>query len=797
MEIRTSSIDFSAPLRGSGPRVASQTVVFPRQVTTAVAGLSGYTIGYSGDDHHVGKIDIRINATINANTVSVEAHLGLRDWSGDWDDNYNGTVEFVLLVDLESATATPPRGDLLTTDMEFNQAVQFFRANSYLDPANVQPDNAIWLVARKNTGVRVYTDWDQTAGLTPINQLTGNLIVQTSSTMLTLNPINSGGFIVPLRDSQINMAIADHTLNFMIPAAWCVGTITVTCELWDTASPAQKSARYTCTILFTVVEPLNLYLVGINYNAVVPNIPAPTQAAISGAMVNLIKTYPVGDVIQTGYTTINFNETVTGNVANGCGSGFSDLLDRLDDLRGSSDDIYLGILPAGIVGTPGNSIGGCAPQGGKTAATFVDQAADVPHEVGHALDRHHAPCASGCSVTPADPDSNYPQYGSFRSDSIGVFGFDPTINFVYPPNAYSDFMAYKFPQWVSAYTYNGLRGSSFHPTGGGTSPGLSAHYKEDIDFDVIFLRLTISRDRKVVMQPSFNFPAKLLNRKRCGDFVVEMQDENRVPLSCSSLHCNCDEGCHCWPKRIRDVVPFPQNSRWLVIWEDDTKIYEEEIPPIPKVKIQSAKTTKDGVLLTWEGEEVDGDKFWYLVHWYDERSGEWRGVSHRQQSNTVLVPRRLFVHSGKLKVRVLVTSGLGTGMDEQVIELDDFKTGRPKSMLMGIDSSLNNSGNALNVLYSSIVDSAGRQLSEEGMNWYGNGELLGRGNKVDLRVLKQGRHNIRLVYRGENYVNAKTWIIERTNEGFQLLHEVCDPLPPPPKPPHQHPHSTPTDPCND
>jgi len=800
MQIRTGSIDFSAPLRGSGPRTASQTVVFPRPVVRAVAGLGGYTVAYSGGDHHVGRMEVRLDATVNADTVTVEARLGLRDWSGDWDDDYDGTIEFVVLADLESATATPPRGDLTVTDMECNQAVQFFRAASYLDPASVQPDNAIWLVARKNTGVRVYTDWDPTAGLPPISQLTGSLTVQTSSTTLLLTPINPGGAIAPLRDAQINLAVADHTLNFMIPAAWCVGTVTVTCELWDQGAPASRSARYTRTLTFTPVDPLNLYLVGINYQAVMPNLPAPTQAAIAATIVSLIQTYPVGDVIQTGYTTLNFSESVTGNVANGCGDGLNDLLDRLDDLRGSSGDIYLGSLPAGILNTPGNSVGGCAPQGGKTAATFVDYAlapiGDVPHEVGHALDRHHAPCATGCTVSPADPDDNYPQYGSFRSDSIGVYGFDPTSNTVYPPSGYSDFMAYFFPQWVSAYTYNGLRGSSFHPAGGGSAPGASPHFREDVDFDILVVGLRITRDRKVTRRPSFNFAGKLLNRKRCGQFTAELQDENREPLGCADLHCNCDAGCKCWPKHIRDVVPFPPGSRWLVIWENDTKVYEEEIPPAPKVKIQSAEETKDGVVLTWAAQPKD-KALWYLVHWYDARGDVWRGVAPRQQTTTLLVPRRLFAEARELRVRVLATPGLGTGVAEDVITLGHPAPPPPRLILLGVDTSRDKPLSIPYVLHAAMLDSAGRQLPDDRMTWYGNDEMIGRGSQVDLRALGVGRHAVRLTTRGDPRPAARTWIVERTPAGFRLHHEDCDPKPKVTGAAHEHPHAAPPDPCRD
>jgi len=175
MDIRTGSIDFSATLRGSGPRVSSQTIVFPRQILSGIAGISGYAVGYSGDDHHVGMIDIQLETIINANTLTVNAKLGLRDWSGDWDDNYNGSIDFTVLADLESATAEPPRGDLSITGMEMNQAVQFFRSGTYLDLSNQQPDNAIWMVARKNTGIRVYSDYDADAGLPPISRLTGDV----------------------------------------------------------------------------------------------------------------------------------------------------------------------------------------------------------------------------------------------------------------------------------------------------------------------------------------------------------------------------------------------------------------------------------------------------------------------------------------------------------------------------------------------------------------------------------------------------------------------------------------------
>ena len=41
MEIRVESLDFTQPLRASVPRVANKTLVFPRNVVSTVAGMTG------------------------------------------------------------------------------------------------------------------------------------------------------------------------------------------------------------------------------------------------------------------------------------------------------------------------------------------------------------------------------------------------------------------------------------------------------------------------------------------------------------------------------------------------------------------------------------------------------------------------------------------------------------------------------------------------------------------------------------------------------------------------------------
>jgi hypothetical protein len=100
LQIRADSISFER-LQGSGPRTQTKDIAFDREVTQATVVLTGTDFGFSpSDDHHLGNINIKADlATIEGNIVRVTATLGVRDWSDNWDDDYEGTVHFAVIAE--------------------------------------------------------------------------------------------------------------------------------------------------------------------------------------------------------------------------------------------------------------------------------------------------------------------------------------------------------------------------------------------------------------------------------------------------------------------------------------------------------------------------------------------------------------------------------------------------------------------------------------------------------------------------------------------------------------------------
>jgi len=99
MQIIKSSISFGAT-KGSGPQTSTQDVSFSGPVTKASAVLTGFVAEFPREDHHFGKLDIFLDTTLlGGKVVRVTARFGLRDWSGNWDDDYDGRVDFAVIAE--------------------------------------------------------------------------------------------------------------------------------------------------------------------------------------------------------------------------------------------------------------------------------------------------------------------------------------------------------------------------------------------------------------------------------------------------------------------------------------------------------------------------------------------------------------------------------------------------------------------------------------------------------------------------------------------------------------------------
>jgi hypothetical protein len=406
----------------------------------------------------------------NVGTFSPWAGYGIPNgvWvSGDF--NGDGKTDVLHAVNATSYThpwlSTLPGPNQVGVDgLEVVQAVQ--------DLGQTVP-----LVANKRTVVRAYLSWGGSGVIT----VRGTLQVSGPGGTSSVSSMN----LVTIHAAQ-NFQITPKrgalaaSLNFELPAsATQAGTLTVRL----TSLTQGGGSGLTCsdcassgvTVQMRTTPPLRVRVVGLTYTSGTPATTyAPTNRDYANVQSWLRRAYPIG--------TLNYSQTTTAyNDADGDGQrDCNEANAQVAAIR--SIDMGFGTIDNrthyfGLVADGGGFMRGCASVPGSADPTAIGSgptgAGDwgwdgdgsygdwyTGHELGHTYGRQHP--GSGCGES--SDDSNYPftvgQLTNADNRFVGLDLGDATNSFpmrVLPGTSWHDVMTYCNNQWLSSYTYAGIR----------------------------------------------------------------------------------------------------------------------------------------------------------------------------------------------------------------------------------------------------------------------------------------------------------------------------------------------------
>lgn len=331
--------------------------------------------------------------------------------------------------------------------------------------------NTIGLIANKGTVVRLYLSSRLTMPIT----VRGTLRV-TRGAATSLVP-SSNAVLLDSADfgkTDAKRLDAAKTLNFLLPAGTtAVGSADLSlAAIEETGSGTAHSFTppgSLATGSFLQTPPLRITVIGFSYTQ---NARTFTPTALDFALVQswLRRAYPIGDVIWSQRVVV-----ATAAVPFGCGDINSQLaaIRALDVAAGTDARThYYGLVSdggffmrgcAGIPSTPDPGAVGCGPTGpGAWGWDFDGSYGDwyCGHELGHTFGRLHP----GFCGESEDDLANYPFDNGQLSDADGYFaGFDvgDAVNALpmtaLPGVQWHDVMTYCDRQWLSSYTYQGIR----------------------------------------------------------------------------------------------------------------------------------------------------------------------------------------------------------------------------------------------------------------------------------------------------------------------------------------------------
>jgi hypothetical protein len=566
------------------------------------------------------------------------------------------------------------RSDLTIVGVEITQGIQFFSING--QGSGNAPDNSVPLVAQRTTVLRVYLDCKRVSQQDPFPgpppfpiHISGRVMVDRLQPsgffrrVATLQPIN--GPIAARSSASIDRGNANHTLNFRVPGNDCQGHLRFTVQVFEqgpvlTELTAAAGPASFSTQVFGRFEPVPTFRVHgvlVHYTGDGMDLVAPSGLDLAATLEYVMRTYPIGRIEFDDCTEIEFDKNLR-TPGGGCGPGFEGpggLMEILAGYDKPSDPtaIHVALIPRAAV----MSVGGCGNR--NIAAAKVGAGATLAQEMGHALDRKHAPEAPGY-----DPD--FPHYGTYPWGSIGEYGFDVVTSEVYDPTYVADFMSYDWDRWVSPFTYMGIRDTMFNRFRDRTA-ARSFQLTDDVRQETLFLSFRVQRDGTVQVRPGFHLPARPqpIDRSPLADVSCELLDADGEVLM---FHRCRLRGSHLDPNGphidFREALLWRDEAIAIRFLRDKQVLHVhsvEESAPVVELSADEISYSEKPVTLSWAGRHSDRE-LTYLVRYSNDAGQTWRVVAANLSQSECRLRQRTLPGGERCLVQVVASSGIRTSV---------------------------------------------------------------------------------------------------------------------------------------
>lgn len=557
---------------------------------------------------------------------------------------------------LWAGSGPPPGPDMHVDAIEVTQAIQDL-------------NNSVDLVAGKRTYVRVHAS-------SPANvpDVFATLSGRRGFIQLApiLNPGNPGSDItvrtIPDR-GQIN-----DSFWFELPSSWTIaGNLTLTARLDPNGAkfdPDTSDNIQSITVNFKDTPPLRLRLVNVQYTSG-GNTYLAANFHLDSLESWLRRAYPINS-LQVSRQTFVYPTNGLPNVDTL--HGWLALIKLFRILFNGEDGrvVYYGVVDDGggfmrgkAADIPSTIAAG--PAGTDTWGWDFDGSYNDwygGHEIGHTRGRYHAEFCG------AADGAGYPYTGGRISPSLtgntAIYGFDITTRAIYGPS-WKDVMTYCDNQWVSDFTYEGIRS---YLVGSGMS-SVSALEKVSADEFLAVMGLADLESNTANLESVYKIAqSAAVELPEPGEWELALVDGSSTDLAVypfqPDLLTDAEESPG-MPAVIAEILPWAAGAVRVEIRRQGALIASRDASAnAPSVNLTSpvdgAVLPEGPFLVTWEGSDLDGDTLSYSLLYSNDGGLTWQtlaaGLADQQlELNTNDLP------GGSAMLRVLVSDGFLSGQD--------------------------------------------------------------------------------------------------------------------------------------
>lgn len=578
---------------------------------------------------------------------------------------------------------------------------------------------------------------------------------------------------VTVRASPDRNALSD-SFFFRLPDSWTTaGTLTIEAEVnptflpnaVDEATRTDNILRTSFTFENTPTMVLRLFSVRYRNNG---TIYAPTETQLREVEDWLRRAYPIARLIVKRDTEdmTNLNRIPTCDEVNG---------------RLFWDNLFLkwaGIDPTptryfGLVADASSSVWmrGCAadipsfiasgPTGDPNNHSFSvwDKDNDgesygdwyTGHELAHTWGRSHVACRGD----EGGPDTNYPmgENGSIgRLNSQNQYwGFDVYLRgpIVYPPT-WKDVMTYCNNQWISAYTYEGIRSRLVSENAAAVQSGSSAAPLADY---LVVQGAVTPAGPSATLDEIYRLTApSLLASSAPGIYAIRLLGAGGAILANYPFTPRVDTEApddQTKPLLFVEQVLFVAGTQKIQVVSGNAVLAERSVsvnaPTVTVTAPAGGETVgAAGLTVRWRADDLDNDPLVATVLYSRDGGATYAPLRLHLSASEVVIPAAELGGATQGKVRVIVSDGVNTTQAESA-GFFSVPNQPPLVEIIAPEADTTFGYGQLMPLAGSAVDQEDATLPDAAYQWYSDVDgYLGAGPTLDADLETIGDHTIRL-----------------------------------------------------
>jgi hypothetical protein len=372
------------------------------------------------------------------------------------------------------------------------------------------------------------------------------------------------------------------------------------------------------------------------------------------------------------------------------------------------------------------------------------------HELAHTWGRSHVACRGD----EGGPDPNYPmgESGSIgrRNGQNAYWGFDIYLRgpVVYPPT-WKDVMTYCNNQWISAYTYEGIRSrlvaeNTAAAAGLATAP--AAEY-------LVVQGTVTPATPGATLGPIYRLTAPaVLASSAPGPFAIRLIGAGGSVLATYPFTPRMDTEDPedlSKPLLVMEQVPFVTGATRIQIVTGASVLAERVIsahaPTVTVTAPAGGETVDDGGLtVSWTADDRDGDALVATVLYSRDGGASYAPLRLHLTGTGVVIPLAELGGTTQGKVRVIVSDGVNTGQADSA-GFFGIPNQPPTVQMITPQEHATFGYGQLIPLSGAATDREDGALPESAYSWYSNQDgFLGNGSSLDADLETIGIHTITL-----------------------------------------------------